>query len=102
MTLQKCEKEEIHAIQDIQVVEEICYLGVTIATKRKSLEKHKQQNLDKAKNPVNITYSILGTNCNRAPIGKTFWKGLAMPSFLYGPEILDYNNTDIEKTAKTR
>ena len=52
---------------------------MAITNKGNCLEKHKQQNLDKTRNMVNITYSILGTNSNRALIGKTFWKGLAMP-----------------------
>ena len=58
------EKEEIHAIKkDIKVVEENCYLGMTI-TKRNCLEKHKQLNLNQAKNLVNITHTILGTSCS--------------------------------------
>ena len=43
MISNKYEKEEIHAIKkDIQVVEEICYLRVTVTKKRNCLEKHKQ------------------------------------------------------------
>ena len=75
MISNKYEKGEIHAIKkDIQVVEEICYLGVTITKKRNGLEKHKQYNLNQAKNLVNITYTILGTSCNRALISQTLGK----------------------------
>ena len=45
----------------------------------------------------NIIYSVISRACDRLLIGKTFWKGLAMPSFLYGSEIIYYTRTEIQK-----
>ena len=42
-----------------------------------------------------MTYSTIANACNKILIGKTFWKSIAMPSFLYASEILEYNEEEL-------
>ena len=44
-----------------------------------------------------VMYSVLGNSCSRLLIGKTFWKGLALPSFMHCQEVILYNNAELEK-----
>ena len=44
----------------------------------------------------NQVYTTLGSSCNRMLIGKTFWKGLALPKLLYASETIFYTR-DLEK-----
>ena len=49
---------------------------------------------------TNTLYSVLGSACNKMLIGKTFWKGLAMPGFLYAQEVLNYSNSELESLQR--
>lgn len=57
--------------------------------------------IDKANKMSNVLYSVLGRSCNRMLIGKTFWKGMALPYFLYGQEAILYNKGQIQKLQLT-
>ena len=43
-----------------------------------------------------MTYSTIANACNKILIGKTFWKSIAMPSFLYAAEILEYTEEELK------
>ena len=53
--------------------------------------------LQKAKKLANQTYPVIAKSCNKILIGKTFWKSLALPSILYGANIIEFSKTEIEK-----
>ena len=94
-------KEEYpYKIEDIEVVECVKYLGVKITNKSKCFDEHKKENLLKAKGYANMTYSIIQTACNRVLMGKTYWKSIAMPMFLYASEILEYTEKEIEQLQR--
>ena len=57
--------------------------------------------IDKANKMSNVLYSVLGRSCNRMLIGKNFWKGMALPYFLYGQEAILYNKGQIQKLQLT-
>ena len=84
-------------IQEIKVVSSIKYLGVHINNKRNYFRTHKDENLKKAKQLANTIYSVLDRSSDRLLIGKTFWKGLAMPTFLYGSETIVYGEDDLRQ-----
>ena len=54
-------------------------------------------NLKKGKQLANNIYSIADRSSDRLLIGKTFWKGLAMPVFLYGTEVIVYTENDVRQ-----
>ena len=45
----------------------------------------------------NVLFSIISRTCDRLLIGKSFWKGLAMPTFLYWSKVICYTKTEIQK-----
>merc|ERR1711909_47892 len=42
------------------------------------------------------TYSVIEKCCNKVLIGKTFWKGVALPSILMGNQVVNFTKTQIE------
>ena len=57
----------------------------------------KSEMIAKAQNLANLTYSIIEKSCNKIMIGKTYWKSVALPSILYGVNIIQLTETEIEK-----
>ena len=43
-----------------------------------------------------MTYSTIANACDKILVGKTFWKSIAMPSFLYASEVLEYTEEDLK------
>ena len=83
--------------EGIEVVDTIKYLGVTVTNKRDCFSEHKRQNIDKARKFANLLYSVVSRSCNRMLIGKTYWKCLAMSSFLYAAEAMLFSEEEIPK-----
>ena len=94
------ESETDEKIVDIEVVENFKYLGVEIINKRKLFKFQTKKSLDKAQKMSNLLYMTLGNSCNRLLIGKTFWKGLAIPRFMYGQDVILYTKADIESLQR--
>ena len=78
-------------VEEIKTVNKIKYLGFEVTNKRNCLSEHKN-NLNSAKKMSNILHSVVTRSHQRIKKGKTFWKGLAMPVFLYGAEVLEQPN----------
>ena len=93
-----CKNEDV--IFDIEVVNQIKYLGVLIDNKRNCFQSQKEKSLQSSIKFSNQLYSILGNCCNSMLIGKTFWKSLALPCFLYGSDIISYNIKDLDMQQK--
>ena len=36
-----------------------------------------------------MTNSVIEKSCHRVMMGKTYWKGVVLPSALYGAEVID-------------
>ncbi|MEL6606438.1 MAG: reverse transcriptase family protein, partial [Cyanobacteria bacterium J06614_10] len=90
-------EDNIEEIQGIKLTRELTYLGIKVTNKKNAhFNEHIKDQIAKAKKLSNMTYSIIGTSCNRLLIGKTFWKGLAMPSYMYGSEIMCYTKADVQ------
>ena len=92
-------KEKLEEIGGIKVVDNIKYLGLKIDDKRNMFKTQKSEMIAKAQNLANLTYSIIEKSCNKIMIGKTYWKSVALPSILYGVNIiqLGLTETEIEK-----
>ena len=82
-------------IQNIKVVKEIKYLGITLSNGRDCFKKHKELMLDFGKRMANLTYPVIAKSCNKLLIGKVYWKSLILPKLLYGAGIMDYSKSDI-------
>ena len=56
---------------------------------KKCLKEHKKNIIEKARKLANITCPVINKSCSRILIGKTFWKNIALPTILYGINIMD-------------
>ena len=81
----------------IEFVQKAKSLGILIDNKRKCFESYKQKKIDDGLKFSNILYSVLGNSVNRLLIGKTFWKGIALPNILYGSDVIDYQTNELNK-----
>ena len=71
----------------IEVVEELKYLGVIVLEKRNVFEGQKNEMMKKIKRLSLMTNSVIEKSCHRVMMGKTYWKGVVLPSALYGAEV---------------
>lgn len=88
-------------LEGIEVSKKIKYLGITIDNKLNCFKTQKKMILKKARNMANLTYSIIGKSCNKLLIGKTYWKSVAMPSILYGTNVINLTKEEIEQLQVT-
>ena len=49
-----------------------------------------------------MTNSVIEKSCHRVMMGKTYWKGVVLPSALYGAEVIDMKGEEIDKLQKSR
>ena len=84
-------------IEEIKLTENIKYLGTTISNKRNCFRDHKEQIIERAYRFSNQTASVAARSCNRLMIGKTFWKGVALPSVLHSTEAIAFTKEEINK-----
>ena len=87
-------------IAGINVKENVKYLGITINNTKNLFKTHKENMLQKAVRLSNLTYSIVARSCSRLNIGKTYWKSVALPSILYGANVVDFTKQEIEKLQR--
>ena len=92
-----------HNVQDIEgikVVNNIKYLGMIIDNTREMFTTHKKKTLEKAEKMANMTYPIIAKSCNKVLVGKTYWKGVALPTILYGAPIVNWKESEIQKLQR--
>ena len=93
-------KEQPEYIEDIEVVSKIKYLGIEIDNKKNYFKSQRNNIVEKARKMANMTYSIIEKGCNRLLIGKTYWKSIALPSILYGVNVINLSEEDIDDLQK--
>ena len=86
--------EDTTDIGGIPVAEEIKYLGITIVNQKDIFKKQKNLIMKKAHKMSNMTYGIISKSCNKVLIGKTYWKGIALPAVLYGANVMALTETE--------
>ena len=86
-------KAQPEHLGNIKVMQKVKYLGIEIDKKRNYLNIEIQ--LYK-----NITYSVIEKGCNKLLIGKTFWKSIGLPSVLYGTNIINLTENNINELQK--
>ena len=91
------QKEKPEKIENLKVVEEIKYLGVTVTDKKKLFDKHKREMMLKLQRMMNLTSSVIERSVNRMLIGKTYWKSMVLPSILYASGVMDIRKGEVEK-----
>merc|ERR1711874_387796 len=93
--------EEMKEIEGIEVVKSMRYLGVEINDTDDIFKIQKINMQEKAETIAKNTYSVIEKCCNKVLIGKTFWKGVALPSILMGNQVANFNKTQINELQTT-
>ena len=91
------QKDQPTELQGITVKESLKYLSLCVENKRNVFNKQKKAMVAKAQKMANMTYGIIGKSCNKLMIGKVYWKSLALPSILYGGNIISISEQDVKK-----
>ena len=90
-------KEQPKEVEGIATTDNLTYLGVKIKNQRNMFKEQKKQMIEKAQRMANMTYGVIARSCNKLLVGKTFWKSLALPSFLYGANIFAITEEELKK-----
>ena len=82
-------------IAGIEVVRSIKYLGVLIQDTRDIFVKQREKIISQAQKLGNLAYSVTMKSCHKVMIGKAYWKSMALPSILYGAEVVQILERDL-------
>ena len=80
--------------EELEVVEEYKYLGITLGNK--GLEKEKNGWRLKAEKQYNMINAGMKLRSNKYEIMRGLWKGVAVPTVMYGAELIDADARDIQ------
>ena len=84
-------------IENIEITESIKYLGVMITNTKDCFRLQKEKILDKANKMANLVPAIIHRSSNKLLIGKTFWKNVALPKFLFATTVIPVNQGFMQK-----
>ena len=87
-------KRDIQEIEGVKIVDKVIYLGVEVQSKRNMFEKQREVMVSKAKSLSMLTYSVVARSCHKVMIGKSFWKGVALPRILFVEEVVNLRKVD--------
>ena len=92
--------EKPREIEGLEVVGELRYLGMLVEDRCGLYDKHRERMIEKAKKLSKMAYSVVEKSCHRVMIGKVYWKSVVLPSVLFGMEVVDWREEDIEKLQR--
>ena len=82
-------------IEGIKVTNEIKYLGIQVCNKKDLFQNYRKEKIKTARLLAEQTLSIISKSCNRMLVGKTYWKGVAVPAILYGSPVVRWRKKEI-------
>ena len=88
--------EGVEVIEGMAVVKEIKYLSLKVQGKKNLFEGQRKVMVGKAKWLSTLMSGVVERSCHRVMVGKSFWKGVAIPRILYGAEVVGMRVQDIE------
>ena len=89
------DNKETKEIDEIAITEKIKYLGLIIDNKKDIFKSQKNIMKEKADKYEPTTYSTIKTSCNKVLIGKNYWKGIIIPTILYGAGLYNVTKKEI-------
>ena len=93
-------REAIENIEGIEVVEEWKYLGVLMRNEKSVFGRHRSAMLERMRRMSCLTNSVIERSSHRVLMGKAYWKGVVLPSVLYGMEAINLRVEDLEKLQR--
>ena len=86
----------------LEVVEKYTYLGMEVSKEGIGQERQRKINEGKASRMSGMIINGGNMAMNKYSIGRSLWKGMAVPYCLYGSEITNYTETEIMKMEKVQ
>ena len=86
----------------LEVVEKYSYLGIEVNKEGIGGEKQRKINEGKARRMTGMIINGGKRSINKFELGRSLWKGMAVPYYLYGSEITYYREGDISKLEKAQ
>ena len=56
--------------------------------------------MEKRRKLANMEYSVINNSCDKLLIGKTYWKNIAHRAMLYGSNIINVTESEIEQLQR--
>ena len=72
-----------------------------VQAKRNVFEGQKNEMMKKLKRLSVMTNSFIEKSCHRVMMGKPYWKGVVLLSALYGAEVIDMKEEEIDRLQKS-
>ena len=86
----------------LEVVDKYTYLGLEINKEGVGGERQRKINEGKARRMTGMIINGGNRSINKYEIGRSLWKGMAVPYCLYGSEITYYREGDLTKLEKSQ
>lgn len=86
----------------LEVVDRYTYLGLEVSKEGIGGEKQMKINEGKARRMTGMIINAGVRSINKYEVGRSLWKGMAVPYCLYGSEITYYREGDLDKLEKTQ
>ena len=93
--------EDHDMVGGIGVVKSMKYLGLMIDDDKDIFKTQKGKMVKELEKFENMTFSIISKCCNKILIGKTYWKGMVLPSVLNGVGVINVNYELVGKIQDT-
>ena len=86
----------------LEVVEKYTYLGIEVGQEGIGEEKQRKINEGKARRMAGMIINGGSRLVNKYEVGRSLWKGIALPYCLYGVEITTYRENDLMQLEKVQ
>ena len=86
----------------LEVVDKYTYLGLEVSKEGIGGERQMKINEGKARKMTGMVINAGNRSVNRYEVGRSIWKGMAVPYCLYGSEITYYREGDLGKLERTQ
>ena len=86
----------------LEVVEKYTYLGIEVGKEGIGEEKQRKINEGKARRMAGMIINGGSRLVNKYEVGRSLWKGIALPYCLYGVEITTYRENDLMQLEKVQ
>ena len=86
----------------LEVVDKYTYLGLEVSKEGIGGERQMKINEGKARKMTGMIVNAGSRSINKYEVGRSLWKGMAVPYCLYGSEITYYREGDLAKLEKTQ
>lgn len=107
----KCKVMEFNSMEEsqwvlgnniLEIVDKFTYLGMEVSREGIGGERQRKINEGKARRMAGMILNGGSRQINKFEVGRSLWKGVAVPYCLYGTEVTNYTEGDMMKLEKVQ